>query len=118
MLLVLLQCTISVKIPVNLLWGNSDKVVNVWHSNFIWYVVYALQQHIFILVLKTGRMLLILKVRSVHASCQGTGLAGITKVAGILDLPPPVTEKVYNNIVKTLSSKSMTARESFEWSSQ
>ena len=46
-----------------------------------------------------------------HASCQGTGLAGITKIAGILDLPPPVTAEAYNNTVKTLSSKSMIARE-------
>ena len=27
-------------------------------------------------------------LKSLHASCQGTGLAGITKIAGILDLPP------------------------------
>ena len=46
-----------------------------------------------------------------HASCQGPGLAGITKTAGILDLHPPVTVKAYNNIVKTLIPKSMTARE-------
>ena len=46
-----------------------------------------------------------------HASCQGTGLAGITKIAGILDLPPPVPAKAYKNIVKRLSFKSMTARE-------
>ena len=50
-------------------------------------------------------------LKSLHASCQGTGLAGITKIAGILDLPPPVTAKAYNNIVKTLSFKSTTARE-------
>ena len=50
-------------------------------------------------------------LKSLHASCQGTGLAGITKIAGILDLPPPVTAKAYNNIVKTLSFKSMTVRQ-------
>ena len=52
-----------------------------------------------------------INIKSVHASCQGTGLVGITKIARILDIPPPVTVKAYNNIVKTLSSKSMTARE-------
>ena len=52
-----------------------------------------------------------INLKSLHASCQGTGLAGITKIAGILDLPPPVTAKAYNNIVKTLSFKSTTARE-------
>ena len=46
-----------------------------------------------------------------HASCQGTGLADITKIAGILDLPPPVTAKAYNNTVKTLNFKSMIARQ-------
>ena len=52
-----------------------------------------------------------INLKSVHASCQGTGLAGLTKIAGILDLPPPVTAKACNNIVKTLSFKSMTAIE-------
>ena len=52
-----------------------------------------------------------INVKPVHASCQGTGLAGITRIAGILDLPSPVTAKAYNNIVKTLSSESLAARE-------
>ena len=46
-----------------------------------------------------------------HAVCEGTGLAGIIKIVGILDLPSPVTAKAYNNIVKTLSPKSIAARE-------
>ena len=52
-----------------------------------------------------------INIKSVHTNCQGTGLAGLTKIAGILDLLPPVTAKAHNNIVKTLSSKSVTARE-------
>ena len=49
--------------------------------------------------------------KSVHANCQGTGFAGITKVAGIMDLSPPVAAKAYDNIVKTFRSNSMAARE-------
>ena len=119
MLFVLLQCVIPVKIPkVNLLWGNSDQVVKVWHSDFICYVVHALQQHICILVVKDRKNAFDINIKSVHASCQGTGLAGITKIAGILDIPPPVTAKAYNNIVKTFEFQvNDSKRESFEWSS-
>ena len=51
-----------------------------------------------------------------HESCQGTGLAGITKIAGgyYWIYPHQSTAKAYNNIVKTLSSKSMKSRDNYD----
>ena len=52
-----------------------------------------------------------INVQAVHASCQGHGLSGLQKLAGILDLPSPVSKKPYNKILKTLSSTSMVTQE-------
>ena len=108
MLLILLPCEIPVKIAkVNLLWGNSDQVVKVWHNDFICYVATSCSgARYFYFSSKDRKDAFDINVKSVHVSCQGTGLTGITKIAGLLHLPLPSHCKS-NNILKTSINQSI-----------
>ena len=93
MLLVLLQCVIPVKIPK----VNSDQVVKDKGLAQQFYLLCSLcsAATYFYSSSKDRKNAFDINLKLVHASCQGTGLAGITKIAGILDLPPPVTAKAF-----------------------
>ena len=50
-------------------------------------------------------------MKSVHASCQGMGHAGLQKFAAHLDLPKPVSAKPYSHLVNALRDTSVILSE-------
>ena len=93
MLLVLLQCVIPVKIPK----VNSDQVVKDKGLAQQFYLLCSScsAATYFYSSSKDRKNAFDINLKLVRASCQGTGLAGVTKIVGILDLPPPVTAKAF-----------------------